>query len=206
MLTSVHWQSQFLSHCPCLPGFTYSQEVLVFLTKIRDFPAFYPLKYQTFIHLFEFLVSFPQYASKTTNSGLEKRGGKRKQPPTRAPVLHKMFDKIPSYAEVLGKHFLHGHVVNHCCHVFGAGRLLVTLGIEGFPGSRNLQEILVLSLDPAPAQGNTQCDKVCNLELRQHLWGELKISAQCLQHFFRVFKILELWGGEIELVQHKEEP
>lgn len=32
--------------------FTYSQEVLVFLTKIREFPTFYPLKYQAFIYLF----------------------------------------------------------------------------------------------------------------------------------------------------------
>lgn len=77
----------------------------------------------------EFHFFFLQYASKTTNSDLGKK--KRKQTPREAPVLHKVFNKIPSSAEVLGKHFLHGHVVNNCCPVFGDDRLLVTLGNRG---------------------------------------------------------------------------
>lgn len=137
-----------------------------------------PLKVTNIIHFFWYLISFPQYASKNTNSGLEKIGEKRKQTPTQAPGLHKMFDKIPSYAEVLGKHFLHGHVVNNCCHVFGDDRLLVTLGIEGFTGNWGHKS----PGNPCPLPGfcscpkDTRCNKVCNSG-RAVMWSWGSISG-----------------------------
>lgn len=174
MLRSVRWQSQcqqFLSHCPCLPGFyiftgspciSDKNQGISYILSLKVSSIYLPfwivnkLKLDFLFFLFCFFSS--QCASEKTNSGLEKR----KQTLTQAPVLHKVFSKIPSYAEVLGKHCLHWHVVNNCCHVFGEDRLVMTLGIEGFTGTRNLQYLLVLSLIYAPAQRNTRCNKVFN--------------------------------------------
>lgn len=81
------------------------KRLLYMLEKTGNFLHFVPSVCLAFWMLRELKLDFDfsspyQCASENTNSGLEK--GKKKQ--NKPPVLYKMFSKIPSYAQVLGKH------------------------------------------------------------------------------------------------------
>lgn len=81
------------------------RRLLYMLEKTGNFLHFVPSVCLAFWMLNELKLDFDfsspyQCASENTNSGLEK--GKKKQ--NKPPVLYKIFSKIPSYAQVLGKH------------------------------------------------------------------------------------------------------